>query len=84
MMGNPIGTMQDLIMKTGSCRRRAEFWKAQFSGPLICFSSGKRKSFQQFKDTEKFWKAFALIIDSFDEWGSTTGDDACKMLLGKL
>lgn len=84
-MGNPTGTFWDLVLKIASTQGRALYWKEEFGagGSLHGHVRGA-EPFDQFNDCERKWKALALIIDSFDEWGRDAGDFILDLLKEEL
>ena len=79
LLGDPIGTLSNLLLKVGSCQDRADWW---------------RKELQKIVDSEepgvpclnedKHWKQLVNIIDAYDEWGRDIGDQAQDALLGAI
>jgi hypothetical protein len=62
-MGDPIGTIKDLQKKISRCEARADYFARRLRLP-----DGDPL------DTERAWKALAMITVSYDEWGR--GDEA--------
>ena len=97
-MGDPIGALEDLLRKFEGCQARAVFWQAQFDRQDIPSLSEVRPmspsddappTFLDDNMTEeqrdvRLWKAFAIITDSYDEWGTTKGDKVRGLLAKKL
>ena len=97
-MGDPIGALEDLLRKFEGCQARAVFWQARFNGTDILsladegatpLSDDNTPTFLDNSKTPqegntRLWKAFAMITDSYDEWGIPKGDTARNLLSQKL
>lgn len=85
LLGNPIGTLYNLLLKIASCQARAQYWKNEFdqSGRLHCLVECQTGE-NTYKRYERFWKAFTLIVDSYDEWGLDRGEQVRENLRAKL
>lgn len=86
LLGNPIGTLRSLTLKLGSCQGRANYWRSVFSSSTYqAFFTGDDDKFERFAQIERTWKAFALIVDSYDEWGrDRKGKEALECLQSRL
>ena len=85
LLANPIGTLHDLILKFASCQARAQYWKKEFEEPQRLKRLVELVDEQyQSKRYERLWKAFALIVDSYDEWGLARGRKVRANLRAKL
>lgn len=75
LLGDPIGSSTDLIRKIDSSQSRAQTWKYTLDDPKIRpklqDQNGSDELYRQ-----RLWKALALIIVSYDEWGSDKGNSA--------
>ena len=60
LLGDPIDTLRNLLVKMSSCRLTAERWKK------VCKSLLERPSGEE-KDRD--WKALTLLTDAYGEWG---------------
>ncbi len=80
-LGNPIGTIQDHLQKFQSCQRRATYWRERFTDIPTTVN---RCDFLGLHSPERLWKAFAIITDSYDEWGVAVGDDVQDFLRAEL
>jgi hypothetical protein len=98
LMGDPIGALEDLLRKFEGCQARAVFWQAQFNRHDIPSLQDDGVTPESDDNTPTFvdnsktpqerntrlWKAFAMITDSYDEWGIPKGDNASQVLSQKL
>lgn len=99
LLGDPISTINNLLLKVASCQARAEFWEGMFSGgvvmrhltrpPLHLASEeldpiGLLPSRPPKQTPEGMWKALAAIVDSYYEWGSAVGTAAERFILDRL
>lgn len=69
LLGDPVDSLRNLLLKLRDCERRAKFWRSKFDGPLHRFAEDL---------PEQVWKSLTLITDAYDEWGQ--GDDAVAVL----
>lgn len=69
LLGDPVDSLRNLLLKPRDFERRAKFWRSKFDGPLYRFAEDLR---------EQVWKSLTLITDGYDEWGR--GDDAVAVL----
>ncbi|PVH84377.1 hypothetical protein DL98DRAFT_651609 [Cadophora sp. DSE1049] len=80
LMGDPISTISNLLLKIASCQSRASFWKDRFTEAsyrgLIVDGHGN----DQQAEIALVWKSLAAIIDSYDEWGQTAGNRALEFI----
>ena len=61
-----------------SCQRRADDWRVKLTpGESV---TSLQQSETTGLDSERLCKAMALIVVSYDEWGSDVGDDARNYL----
>ena len=79
LLGNPVGTMKNLLLKVASCQNRAVFWASCFEKELKPLLD-KYDLSSQTVDATSEWKALALIADSYDEWGHDKGNEARNIL----
>jgi hypothetical protein len=83
LLGDPIGSSTDLVRKLDSCQSRAGYWKYELEGnrlkPTLQNCEGPRQLYKQ-----RLWKALALIIVSYDEWGLEKGTSAEEFLTAEL
>ena len=63
VLGDPIGTIQCLLLKLSTCQRSADYWK-DYHAKLLGTST-------EDEDPEKLrdWKALVLLTDTYGEWG---------------
>jgi hypothetical protein len=76
LLGDPVGTIKDLLRVISSCQKRADAWKKYFDKP----EPGRRQL--ESVQIEHAWKSFTIITISYDEWGK--GDDAEETLITSL
>ena len=60
LLGNPIDTIRNLLLKLSTCDRRAGYWRTEL--PNI-----SRRSAEHGQDRD--WKALTIVVDAYDEWG---------------
>ncbi|KAL8243711.1 hypothetical protein R6Q59_009969 [Mikania micrantha] len=78
-LGDPIGTISDVLRKIEGTQTRAVFWKGRLKRELIVLGNEPTTSEQR-----RLWKSLALIVDSFDEWGPEVGDSAQQYLTDEM
>lgn len=71
LMGDPIGTIKDLLLKLSQCEERAK----------VCLELSARLNSD---DSERVCQSLAVIALSYDEWGDENGSNALRLLGGKL
>ena len=79
LLGNPVGTLKNLLLKVASCQSRAVFWASCFEEEMKPLVEGDDPALH-LADATKKWKALAMIIDSYDEWGYAKGNEARNLL----
>jgi len=83
LLGNPVSTIQDLLLKFANCQRRVENWQDALQipelNPLVQDEEPTR-----YTNLTRKWKALGIITDSYDEWGLDRGDEARDFLLERL
>lgn len=90
LIGDPIDTIKNLLLKLSICQRRAQTWKRP-EGPERWFvvqdsSEDRRVLFEdhlplrldQQLAQDRRWKALVLLFDAYDEWGK--GDDSVEAM----
>lgn len=78
LLGNPIDSVQNLLLKISRCQRRVNVWKSHldaFDVPItlpedvadrnVDYKERYRKVEQIY---ESRWKSMALVTDAYDEW----------------
>lgn len=82
LLGNPVSTVRDLVVKFASCQRRAEYWRDCLNslGNLV----RDTHPIPRYDNWTRKWKALAIITDSYDEWGPEKGDAATAFLHDQL
>ena len=83
LLGNPVGTIKDLILKFATCQSRAEFWEHHLSRELKDLVDEPEPK-PRYSNLARKWKALAIITDSYDEWGTDKGDAARDFLFERL
>lgn len=73
LLGDPVDSLWNLLLKLRDCQRRAKFWAALFDGPLRTVAEDL---------PQDVWKSLTLITDGYDEWDQ--GDDAITVLRAGL
>jgi hypothetical protein len=76
LLGDPIGTIKDLLRAISDCQQRADFWRKYITNQK---SSERQLTAAQ---ADHVWKAFTIISISCDEWGK--GDEVQEMLKNTL
>lgn len=64
-----MDSLWNLLLKLKDCQRRADFWRAQFDGPLHKIAEDL---------PQQVWKSLTLITKGYDEWDQ--GDEATTVL----
>jgi hypothetical protein len=83
LLGDPIGSTTDLLRKIDSCQSRAESWKHKLDNNHLRLKLQDHEGLHELYP-QRLWKALALIIVSYDEWGSEKGTDAESFLTDEL
>jgi hypothetical protein len=87
LLGDPISTINNLLLKVASCQSRAEFWRNRFRDPTLMrhlLRTGNSFDDTAGADMARRWKGLAAIVDSFDEWGPDVGTVAQGFILDRL
>ena len=79
LLGNPVSTIRDLLLKFSTCQSRAQFWDYEFSHSLYHLVY-EDNPVPRYKNRVRKWKALAIILDAYDEWGQDKGDAARDFL----
>lgn len=76
LLGDPVGTVKDLLRTISSCQERADFWRTYIAEP--------QPDKEQLNSVQKdhLWKAFTIITISYDEWRK--GDEVQETLKNSL
>jgi hypothetical protein len=76
LMGDPITTMRDILVKFESCQQRSLMWKRYLKTKNITWQSlglaGKGKPSSH---DDRLWKALTAISDAYGEWGPDIGKE---------
>jgi hypothetical protein len=73
LLGDPIGTIKDLLSVISSCQQRANFWLCHLGSDERHLTSDQAR---------RAWQAFTIITISYDEWRK--GDKAQEFLQNVL
>ncbi|KAL2038772.1 hypothetical protein N7G274_008530 [Stereocaulon virgatum] len=60
LMGDPIDTIRNLLLKLATCDRTAGYWRTKFPDT---FSPSVEDGL------DRDWKALTIVVDAYDEWG---------------
>lgn len=66
LLGDPVDTIRNLILKMSTCQHTASFWKTQCKTSLGLSSDVTYERSEE--DPDRNWKALALITDAYGEW----------------
>ncbi|KAG4438394.1 hypothetical protein IFR05_006100 [Cadophora sp. M221] len=82
LMGDPISTISNLLLKVASCQRRALFWKNRFAGKdyIDLIKVDELHGNNRQAEIALVWKGLTAIIDSYDEWGQDVGNKALEYI----
>ena len=75
LLGDPIGSLADVLWRIQTCQDRAVYWQTHIPRRLLYLPGTAAEA-----EHDRLWKAFAIITDSYDEWGSEMGEKAVKAL----
>ena len=83
LLGDPIDTIKNLLLKLSKCQRRAERWKEwkrlnAEHDLTVQFEDHLPLTLDQQLEQDQHWKALALLSEAYDEWGR--GDDAVGVM----
>ena len=82
LLGDPIGLLKSLLLKIACGQSSAKYWISRFNNELrtLTREENKRESMTR----AQAWKALALIVGSYDEWGFEKGQEVQEFLNEKL
>ena len=83
LLGDPVSTIRDLLLKFSTCQRRAEYWDGKLNDSLGHLVQ-EGDSVPRYGKWERTWKALAIIVDAYDEWGHDKGDAATEFFYKQL
>ena len=66
LLGDPVDTIKNLIFKMSTCQHTAAFWKKECE--ILLANSAEGSSERTWEDTDREWKALAIITDAYGEW----------------
>jgi hypothetical protein len=78
LLGDPIGSITDILWKFENCQSRATFWHAKISTQSLLPWTHADLTPEVKQD--RLWKALTIITDSYDEWGCEEGERALEAL----
>lgn len=85
LLGDPISTIANLLLKVASCQARAALWKYRLR------PNGKEEQLRTLwaglKPTpspDGLWKGLTAIVDSYDEWGPDIGTKVQELIYDRL
>lgn len=99
LLGDPISTINNLLLKMASCQARARFWKDTFEfGEYMGDFLGPQPPptppngppvlpltfYPPPASVEVIWKGLTAIVDSYDEWGPDVGNEVQSFIHEKL
>ncbi len=76
LLGDPIDTVQNLLLKISLCQKRVNKWKKRLENlgvPIVIRDESRMddlavtRAKQQIEECR--WKSLALVTDAYDEWG---------------
>jgi hypothetical protein len=85
LLGDPISTIANLLLKVASCQARAALWKYRLrpngeEEQLINLWAGLPRT----PSHDGLWKALTAIVDSYDEWGPDIGTKVQELIFDRL
>ena len=73
LLGDPIDTIRNLLVKLDECEQRALYWRQEFELSLRSLASGGE---------DRDWKAIAIISEAYNEWNEAdTADEVMRRIL---
>ena len=82
VLGDPIGTIKDLLLKVASCEDRALLWVHLLQSDLRPLALDEPHA--RYTKSVRIWKAMTTIADSYDEWGQDKGNLATDFMKERL
>ncbi|MCJ1404091.1 hypothetical protein MMC11_007316, partial [Xylographa trunciseda] len=82
LLGNPVSSIQDLLLKFTNCQNRAEYWEGRLRSLRLLLEDPEPRP--RYGNMTRKWKALAIITDSYDEWGQDKGEAAITFLQDRL
>jgi hypothetical protein len=78
LMGDPIGSIRDLLRKLDRCEARAREFalEVEYKTQSLEWFQGCLKN----EKPERVWKSLAIIVVSYDEWGEGKGNQVEEAL----
>lgn len=88
LLGDPIDTIQNLLLKIARCHEKAKEWQCFVEQNLTTnrqrqlYGEGGPGSLSRHSgaqsERDRYWKSLSLLTDAYDEWG--TGHKAQELL----
>ena len=73
LLGDPIDTIRNLLVKLTECETRALYWRREFNLSLRSLVGSEK---------DRDWKAVAIITEAYNEWNEAgTADEVFRRLL---
>ena len=73
LLGDPIDTIRNLMIKLTECEHRALYWRQEFELPLRILANDGQ---------DRDWKAVAIITEAYNEWNEAdTADEVMRRIL---
>jgi len=66
LLGDPIDTIKNLILKISTCQHTATHWKKRYE--TLLKASAQDQSERSREERDFNWKALAIITDAYGEW----------------
>ena len=85
LLGDPIFTIVNLLLKVASCQARAALWKYRLrpngeEKQLMTLWAGLTRT----PTPDGLWKGLTAIVDSYDEWGPDIGTKVQELIFDRL
>ena len=73
LLGDPIDTIRNLLIKLTECEERSLYWRREFEIPLRSLVEN---------DQDREWKAVTIITEAYNEWNEAdTADEVFRRIL---
>ena len=70
LLGDPIDTLTNLLLKLSDCQEAALRWQQRFEAkPSQTIRTKKSDNNDHKSPKDRLWKAFTLVTNAYDEWG---------------
>jgi len=86
LLGDPISTISDTVLKLASCQARARFWRDKLEDEdCLGYLLGSDYAIDSTSSViSRWWKELGAISDSYDEWGQAKGNQVEDFILTQL